>query len=108
MWVDPVLLTPTPKGVRLRLRVKPGASRSRLVAAHGGALKLEVNAPPEKGKANRELVKLLARELKLSRTDIEITAGTTSQDKTVLITGLEPTDLAQRLQNAGIEAEVAD
>ena len=31
-------------GIRLRLRVKPGGRRQRLIGAYGGALKLEVRA----------------------------------------------------------------
>ena len=47
-------------GTCLRLRVSAGASRSRVLGSHGGALKLSVKAPPERGKANREVLALVA------------------------------------------------
>jgi len=82
---DALLLTPTPGGTRLRLRVKPGARTSAIVGVHGGALKLSVTAPPDRGKANDAVVKLLAAVFGLPASAITITAGTASQDKIVTI-----------------------
>lgn len=82
---DAVELTPTSDGIRLRLRVKPGARRDRLVRAHAGALKIEVSAAPERGKANTAVIALLAEALDLPRQAITITTGQASQDKTVLL-----------------------
>ena len=74
-----------PGGTLLHLRVKPGARRNEILGVHGGALKLGVVARPDKGKANRGAVKLLAKILGLAPTAIELVAGNTSQDKTVLV-----------------------
>jgi len=77
----------TPEGggrsVRLRLRVSAGASRRRILGVHGGALKLSVKAPPEKGKANRDVLALVAETFGLATSDVEIVFGDTSQDKVV-------------------------
>jgi uncharacterized protein (TIGR00251 family) len=78
---DELELTPVAGGTRLRLRVKPGARRSTIVGVHGGALKLAVAAPPEKGKANRAVIALLADALGLTPSAVTITTGETSQDK---------------------------
>ena len=48
-------------GVRLRLRVKPGGRADRLIGAHDGALKVEVRAAAERGRANAAVINL--REL---------------------------------------------
>jgi len=82
---DALELTAVPGGTRLRLRVKPGAKTTAVVGAHGGALKIAVAAPPEKGKANRAVVTLLATTLGLPASSVTITAGETSQDKVALI-----------------------
>jgi len=74
-------LTSVSGGTRLRLRVKAGARTSAIVGVHGGALKLSVAAAPERGKANRAVVKLLADTLGLPCSDVKITSGKTSQDK---------------------------
>lgn len=77
----------TPEGggrsVRLRLRVSAGASRRRILGVHGGALKLSVKAPPEKGKANRDVLALVAETFGLATSDVTILSGETSPDKVV-------------------------
>ena len=49
--------------LRRALQVSGGARRSEVVGVHGGALKVAVQAPPDKGKANRAVVELLAEAL---------------------------------------------
>jgi uncharacterized protein (TIGR00251 family) len=70
-------------GARLRLRVSPGASRSRVLGPHGGALKLSVKAPPERGKANREVLALVAEAFGVAPADVELVSGETAPDKVV-------------------------
>ncbi len=72
-------------GTRIRLRVKPGAHKSQILGTHAGALKLGVTAAPEKGKANKAVIRLLADALELAPSAIELVAGRTSTDKTVLV-----------------------
>lgn len=82
---DDLELTACSGGTRLRLRVKPGARRTEIVGSHGGALKLTVASAPERGKANRAVVKLLAEALGVPSSSVTIAAGATSQDKVVEI-----------------------
>ena len=93
---------------RLRLRVKAGARRERFLGAHGGALKLEVGAPPERGRANAAVVRLLAGELGLPRTEVEISAGATSRDKRIVFAGADASDIVARLERAGVPARVEE
>ena len=72
-------------GVRLRLRVKAGARRNALLGIHAGALKLSVSAAPEKGKANKAVLALLADRLDLPASSIELLSGAASPDKAVRI-----------------------
>ena len=78
------------------VRVVPRASRSEVVGAHDGALRVRIAAPPVDGAANEELVKLLARVLGVTRTAVAVTAGQTSKLKKVAVSGIAP-DLLQRL-----------
>jgi uncharacterized protein YggU (UPF0235/DUF167 family) len=89
-------LTPDPRGTRLRLRVRAGARQSRIAGVHAGALKLSVATAPEKGKANRAVLDLLATALALPASSLEIIAGPTSPNKTILVP-LDPTDVRARL-----------
>jgi uncharacterized protein len=88
-------------GVRLAVRLTPKASAERIVGlaadADGGVvLKVAVTAPPEGGKANAALVKLLARCFRLPARDFEIVRGLTDRRKIVAVTGA-PHSLAARI-----------
>ena len=67
------------------MRVKPGARRTAIVGVHGGALKVAVNAPPEKGKANDALLALLADALGLPAHGVSLVSGAASPNKVVVV-----------------------
>ncbi len=91
-------------GVLLPVRAQPGARKNAIVGVHAGRLKVAVTQSPEKGKANRALVKLLAGALGLKRSQLTLRSGPTSSRKTFLITGVKPGDLEKRLA-ACLQAE---
>ena len=78
-------------------KVVPGAKRERIVGTLGDGLKVAVSAPPEAGKANAAVVKLLAAGLALRDDQITITRGHASPRKEISITGVTLADLQQRL-----------
>jgi uncharacterized protein len=83
------------RSVRIRLRVSAGAARRRVLGVHGGALKLSVKAPPEKGKANKDVLTLVAETFGLAPSDVAILSGETSPDKIVRLP-LTPAEAAKR------------
>lgn len=89
----------------MRVRVKPGGKRDRLVGPHGGALKVEVTAPPDRGKANAAVVQMLAGVVGVGRGSVEITSGASGRDKGVLVAGASAKDVVQALAAAGVPAE---
>ena len=86
---------------RLRVRVKPGARNDVLLGWHGGALKIAVSAPPERGKANEAVIRLLAGHLGLPRDRVSIVSGAASRDKTVRVEGLTASGIRARLLPSG-------
>lgn len=68
---------------RLQVKVVPGASRSEIVGRLGEALKVRVAAPPEGGKANREVLALLAERLGSPAADVVLVSGASSPSKIV-------------------------
>ena len=84
-------------GLAIALRVAPGASRERVVGIHGRALKVAVQAAPEKGKANARVLQVLATALGISTRDLTLLSGDTSRDKRILIAGLPRAQLLARL-----------
>lgn len=94
---------PHPRGALAAVRVHAGARRTAIVGLHDGALRIDVSAAPEKGKANRAVVALLAETFALARSDIEVLHGATAPRKAVLLVGLTPAEASARLTQAGIE-----
>jgi len=86
--------------VRLRLRVSPGARRSHVAGRLGEAWKVRVTAPPERGKANEEVVALLADTLGVPRGEITIVAGRSGRDKLVEVAGVTLAEAERRLAAA--------
>lgn len=84
----------------LLLRVSAGAARERIAGPLGDRLKVSVRAAPERGKANRAVLALLARTLSIPRGSLRLTAGEASPDKSVLFEGVAPADLRVRVAAA--------
>lgn len=79
-------------GVRIAIRLTPKASRNRIGpisrdATGAAAFKAQVTAPPEDGKANAALVKLVAKKLSVAKSRISIAIGATSRRKILLVAG---------------------
>lgn len=92
---------PQADGLRLTIHLTPGAGRDRLDRIDHTAdgicrLRASVTAPPEKGKANAALAKLLSKKLRLPKSAIQIIAGAHSREKVLLLAG-DPDRLAERL-----------
>lgn len=85
---------------RLRLRVSPGAGRAGIVGRHGDGWKVRVTAPPEDGRANEAVLRLLADALSLPRKALSLVSGHTARDKIVLLDGVGPAQIERRLTSA--------
>jgi uncharacterized protein (TIGR00251 family) len=89
---------------RISLRVAPGAADARVVGRHGDAWKVRVAAPPEGGKANDAVVRLLATVLALPQRDVTVVSGHGARDKVVSLAGIDTEETERRLSAAaGLE-----
>jgi uncharacterized protein len=86
-----------PAGAILPVLAHAGAKRNAILGERAGALRVAVNAPPERGKANEAIQALLAECLGVKAGRITLTSGATSRQKRFLIEGVEPTVLMARL-----------
>ena len=86
--------------VRFPIKVVPGSSRSHIAGWLGETLKVRATAPPERGKANAAVEKVIADALGLPRQSTRIVAGTTSSRKVVEIVGLSESEIRERLSKA--------
>ncbi|MCB9991929.1 MAG: DUF167 domain-containing protein [Rhodospirillales bacterium] len=79
--------------LELPVRLTPKASRNQVggwVCDDQGQdiLKISVTAVPEKGKANKALIALLAKHLKIPKSDITIIRGETDRNKILKINNI--------------------
>lgn len=88
----------SPGDVRVQLKVVPNASRDRVVGMLGQRVKVQVAAPPEDGKANKAVCQLLARLLKVSKSQVTVVAGATRSHKTLRITSVTSQAVRDRLE----------
>lgn len=86
---------------RLAVRVAPGAARPGVVGRHGSGWKLRVTAPPERGKANAAVVRLVAGAAGVAEQDVRVVSGHGARDKILELTGIDPEELERRLLAAG-------
>jgi uncharacterized protein (TIGR00251 family) len=75
-----------PEPTYLRVKVIPKSSKNEMVETMGdGTLKIRIAAPPEKGKANAELIRFLSQHLKVDKTQISIISGKSDALKLIKI-----------------------
>ena len=72
-------------GLVLRLYIQPKASRDGIVGLHGDELKVAITAPPVDGQANAHLVKYLAKQFKVAKSQVIIEKGELGRHKQVKI-----------------------
>jgi uncharacterized protein (TIGR00251 family) len=83
--------------LQFAVKVVPGAAQDRVVGRYGDALKVQVAAPPEQGRANRRLVEVLAAWLGVPPRAVAVVAGHASPRKVVAVHGLDAATLQQRI-----------
>jgi uncharacterized protein (TIGR00251 family) len=86
--------------MKLSIKVVPGSSSDCIAGWLDGTLKVRVRANAEKGKANRAVEKLIAKELGLSTRDVRIITGGSSARKVVEVDGVPAAQVVEKLSDA--------
>lgn len=87
MWQDIEAQLNTEGEAYLSVKVIPGSAKSEFrELMSDNTYKIAIAAAPEKGKANTELVKFLAKELKVAKNRLVILSGAGERTKLVKIT----------------------
>jgi uncharacterized protein len=95
-----LLLEPHADGTILPVRAHPGGRRNEIRGEQDGMLKVSVTQAPEKGKANKAVIELLAKKLGLKKSQIELLSGETSHQKRFLVRGVKPDELGKQIERA--------
>lgn len=85
------------------IKVTPSSNRQQWSLDKNGTLKCFLKSPPEKGKANKELIESLSKSLGIPKKEIEIISGLTSRKKRVTLPLIITFD--QLLKKLGIEQQ---
>lgn len=86
-------------GWLIRVKAVPGASRDEIAGALGDRLKVRVAAAPEGGKANKAICKLIAKQLGMAPKLVEVVAGMTNPEKTIVVSGNVPREAMAQLNS---------
>jgi uncharacterized protein len=90
----PIFTATRDGAIQFAVKVSPRASRQGiegLIRDEKGAklLKIAVNAPPEDGKANRELLALLAKTIGIAKSRLSLVSGETARKKVLRLEAVD-------------------
>lgn len=84
----------------MEVEVTPRSSRPGVAGRRGKTLRVRVAAPPEKGRANKEVREVVASFLGVARGAVSLARGATARRKILEIAGLSAADLEEALERA--------
>ncbi len=84
----------------INVRVKTRSSRPGILEFKEGVWQIALASPPEGGRANKELLKILGKTVRIAPSTLELVSGQKSRDKRVRIPGVSPERIAELLSNA--------
>lgn len=88
-------------GVSIRVKVLPGSSRNGIFADAADVLTVRLTAPPVEGKANKELLRLLAKALRVAPSQLVILSGEKVRNKVVLARGVSLDEACELIERFG-------
>ncbi|MGQ4648204.1 DUF167 family protein [Lyngbya aestuarii] len=71
--------------VKKQVKVKPNSKKQDIKELADGTLAVNLKSPPVDGKANQELIELLAEKFKVSKSQVRIKLGLSSKNKLIEI-----------------------
>ena len=67
------------------VRVQPRGSRSEILGLVGGRLKIKTTAPPTDGRANKDVIKQLAKAFKVPPSRVTLKSGASARNKIFVV-----------------------
>jgi uncharacterized protein (TIGR00251 family) len=95
------VITETPEGVILDIKVIPRAGKTMLAGTRDNALLIRLAAAPVDGAANATLIAFLAAVLHIPARDLTLISGERSRSKRMKISGLDAAAVRARIGAAG-------
>lgn len=92
------MITATPQGVVIDVRVTTRAAKAGIAGTRDGALLVRLNAPPVEGAANEELIQIMAKALGVARRAVTIVSGERGRMKRLRVTGIDEQTIRSQLR----------
>ncbi|MFQ3235753.1 MAG: hypothetical protein ACI9C4_001315 [Paraglaciecola sp.] len=70
-------------GLRLRIYLQPKAAKDLIMGLHGDEIKISITAPPLEGKANAYLIKYIAKQFAVAKSNVSLIKGELNRHKTL-------------------------
>jgi uncharacterized protein len=90
-------ITKAEEGAAFAVHIVPKSAKNEVIGKHGDALKIRLISTSVGGIANDTLINFLAQKLNIERAKIEIAAGQASAEKMIVVVGLTPAEVENRL-----------
>lgn len=71
--------------MKIKVKVKPNSQQQKIEQSEDGTWIIRLKSPPVDGKANQELIKLLAKHFKVTKNQITVKAGRSTKNKLIEI-----------------------
>ena len=84
-------------GVKFSIQVKPNSRKTELIVESDGTLVMYVAAPPTEGKANREIVRWLAKRFRRPSSEVRLIGGLHSRTKIIAVLNIKSDELKKSL-----------
>jgi uncharacterized protein (TIGR00251 family) len=66
-------------GIVVSVKIQPNSSKDRVIGEYADRIKVAVTVAPEKGKANKAVIKIFSKWLGVKSSDIQIISGEKSR-----------------------------
>jgi len=96
------VFTETAEGTILNVRAQPRSSRAGIDGLLGDAVKVRIRCAPVDGKANKELIEVLADTFGIPKSRVAFKSGETSKTKRILLCGVSSATVAAVLEKAAV------
>ncbi len=80
-------------GIVIPVKVQPNSSKEGVMGVHAGQLKVAVNAPPDRGRANKAVIKVLAKWMAIKSANIYLIHGEKTKDKEIFLKNITKKDI---------------
>ncbi|GEM_PF-250669 len=97
--VEPSWLRMSKDHLTIELSVRPAAGKRGIASVRPTGPVIALNSPPEKGRANHELIEFIARLLEVPPASVSIIKGQTARQKVVRVETAAPSATASKLKD---------